>query len=42
MTEQQEEASLADAHNIIEKYEPDDTGQYTCVTPLTAVIHHVV
>lgn len=38
VTEQRDEASLADAHSIIEKYEPDDTGQYTCVTPLTAVL----
>lgn len=28
MKEQREKATLADAHKIIEKYEPDENGQY--------------
>lgn len=28
MKEQREKASLADAHKIIEKFEPDENGQY--------------
>lgn len=28
MKEQREKATLADAHNIIQKYEPDENGQY--------------
>ena len=28
MKEQREKAALADAHKIIEKYEPDENGQY--------------
>lgn len=26
--EQREDATLADAHNIIQKHEPDENGQY--------------
>lgn len=40
MKEQREKASLADAHKIIEKYEPDENGQYLIWN--NASLFHVV